>query len=207
VGDLAVLVPRTHVRLPDSEPLRTRRYLSGVLAHGLTAAPVHALLTRGRTCVVHTVEGPLQSWDSTTSIPAWAAGAIDVRVPLGDRAEWLGLAITYRAEAQGAVFALRPQVSVELLDAAGLAVIDGPVVVPLTGTARLAGWLYVFDVAVATTTDRRDPALVVGRPLRVPVASAGDTLVVRLTPTTAPAPRVQICSVTIYELPSDAEAP
>jgi hypothetical protein len=187
-----MLVPSAYCTRPTVEQTRTRRPLSGALADGLTTCALHTLLARTRPCVTHHVEGLELNWDYAERIPLWAAATVRVRMPLSDRAARIAAAVHYRSEGAS-------KIDITLHNSADAAApldtqtLSCPVVYELIGTGYIQ-----YTIGVTYTP----PSSV----LVVPAGSAGQSAVVRLTPGAFP-PRVQIIAVSLYELPSDQEAP
>jgi hypothetical protein len=197
-----MLAPISHVRLPDYQATQARRPCTGTAAHGLLVPGLHAYLARARPCVVHGVDvgRVLGDWPAT----AITAGPSTVRVVVdtSDRAQWLAVAVHYRAK-PGATLACR------LDNLAGVAVdagfqwgsaTAGPL--PDTQSYQVIGVLPspVWGEALLWTGDT-PPAVASTfwvRPLAVG-ASAGQTLQVVLVPSGG-ASACQVLAVSVWEI-------
>lgn len=195
-----MLVPTRYVARPTVDQTRTRRPLSGLLAHGLTTSALYAYLTRTRPCVTHQVEGAVQPWDGAApfSLPNFVRRVVRVRVPVSDRGALLGAAIAYRAEGDAAI-------TVELHDQADAAAVLDSSTIQVQGTGYLvAGPQINYRIEEVTTSGAVFPAQ--PRLLAVPAGNRGTTCVIRIVPPAA-GTRVQICSVSVYEIAADLETP
>lgn len=185
-------------------PLRTRRPVSGLMAHSVAVPILHVALARARASVVHQVETEMRTtWEvgGPATLPASADETVRVLVPTGQRAQWLAVALVYLAD-PGAILDL------SLYTTAGV-LLDGPITMTggtLPSTQIIdstlgAGLVYRYAQGWASTGDVQSAGATV-RPLIVPAANRGTTLEVRCAPAApgVPGARVQVLSVAVYEL-------
>jgi hypothetical protein len=125
---------------------------------------------------------------------------IRVACPLTDRAEYLTVTLTYRADPGASV-------TISLQTLAGVVLDAGPT---LTGgqlpstrdtESRLVAPWYRYAISEVSTGDSLPGGVV--RPLAVPAGSAGATVQVVVTPSIGAGTRIQVLGVAVYELAPD----
>lgn len=191
-----MLVPKSFAPPPAEQPFLTRRLTTGVSAQSIIVPSLHAVLERHRPCVVHGMNYPnLTSWQMS-DIPACAAEAVRVVVPVSDRGEYLMVLVQYRANPGASI-------PVSLVSIAGVALDGGFAWSAGTGTLPSTrhnfagpGQRYYWSYSIASSGETPYAAgVATPRPLIVPLDSRGGPVQVVLSPLAS-----QVLSVAVYEI-------
>jgi hypothetical protein len=202
-----MLVPLTHCEPARLETIRTRRPVSGMMAHSMGTPALHAMLARGRCCAVHPVEHHVDAAasstvPSTTRIGADAEQVVRVVLVPTYRATWLGVSLVYQAD-PGAF------VGLELRNMAGslrstaltLSTANGGLdPQPRIDELRYLTTYYTYPIRIACTGDTRSTAATLRAVDVLRAAALGAPHELRVIPSTGAGTRIRILAVGVYEL-------